>query len=94
MVTGFNTFHLSCGQNPVYHLPVKDVMHCNSDVVCVGPFLCPKVCGYSMVSSLHERKNYIFNGPQNILHVKKITSLEYGDIMAFKNCKENLVYRV
>lgn len=64
-------------------------MYCNSDVVCVGAFLCPKVCGYSMVSSLHERNT--FNGLQNILHVEKITSLEYGDIMPFKNSKENSV---
>lgn len=52
VVTGFGTLHLCCGQDPGHHFPLKDVIDCNRNVVCVGPLLCPQVCGYSVVSSL------------------------------------------
>lgn len=78
VVTGFDTHRLYCGQDPVHHLPIKNVMDCNRDEVCVGPLFCPKVCGYSMVLALKKLSIIlVVIRPQNILHVKETTNLEY-----------------
>lgn len=35
------TLHLPSDHNPVHHLPMKNVMDCNGNVLCVGPLFCP-----------------------------------------------------
>ena len=52
VVPGFNPHHLSCGQDPVNHLPVFYVMVCYGYVMRVCPLLCPQVSCYGMVMAL------------------------------------------